>query len=802
MIASGVPRVPRCMLPAVLVAAALPVAEPLHAQNQSASGPLPYDLAFDMRDFEGTVAVTRDGSRIAYAVISVPEDANRDVRFLPNGSPGSVTGATQLLVTERGSKQTRNVCPGGNCWRPSWSPDGNRLAFYCDRDGPPQLFVFETGTGRARKVTDARIKAKLWDGDEAQWSPDGQTLYVPMAPADGPGAWLPETEQAVENRSGTADPEVTVYRAGSEDTQLRPGGTVDPAVSASQLFSYRENNADMAAVDVSSGRARILSPANAPARPSVLRISASGRWLTALSAFKRHGATTQINTLDLSLVSTDGGEVRIIAEDLPTLQTDYHHLNYSWHPTDDRLVYLRNDVLWHVAVTAGGAAAPVQLGEELGKLAPTIHWFTPDGGSVVVGTGPIDDQEYGDPRPTGLARIPLDGGSVARVRFPDGWVYRDIVKSDARTLWQPDDNAAVVVLRNASTGETGLIRLDFESGDHSVLWKGLARLREIRAIGETGEIIAIHDDVSTPADVIAFAPDFATRDRISHIEPRLDAVGAAAAEVFETTVPLHDGTLDTVKTAVILPPGAKRGDRLPAIIAIYPGGDQSTRAERFGGGDAATVPSLVFTSRGYAVLHVHLKLGPNREAGNPIEEMVDVLLPQVYRAAELGYIDIQRVAITGQSFGGYGTASIISGTNLFRAAVAVSGIYDLAGTYGYMDADGSNFWVGWAEGGQARMGTHPWANLNRYLENSPYYRADRIHTPLLIVHGDEDMAYHDGVKLFSALKRLERPAQLASYKGEGHVIWNWRRKNAADAARRMVEFYDRHLSTSRPRTDS
>jgi dipeptidyl aminopeptidase/acylaminoacyl peptidase len=80
--------------------------------------------------------------------------------------------------------------------------------------------------------------------------------------------------------------------------------------------------------------------------------------------------------------------------------------------------------------------------------------------------------------------------------------------------------------------------------------------------------------------------------------------------------------------------------------------------------------------------------------------------------------DIQREAITGQSFGGYGTASIISGTNLFRAAVAVSGIYDLAGTYGYMDPDGCNVWVGWAEGGQARMGTDRWANLNRYFENS------------------------------------------------------------------------------------
>ena len=77
--------------------------------------------------------------------------------------------------------------------------------------------------------------------------------------------------------------------------------------------------------------------------------------------------------------------------------------------------------------------------------------------------------------------------------------------------------------------------------------------------------------------------------------------------------------------------------------------------------------------RGYAVVLASLPLGPNREAGNPLNEMIDELLPQVYKAAELGYVDVNRLAIAGQSFGGYGTASIISGTNIFRAAVAVSG---------------------------------------------------------------------------------------------------------------------------------
>ena len=91
------------------------------------------------------------------------------------------------------------------------------------------------------------------------------------------------------------------------------------------------------------------------------------------------------------------------------------------------------------------------------------------------------------------------------------------------------------------------------------------------------------------------------------------------------------------------------------------------------------------------------------------------------------------------------------------------------------------------------MGTHPWANLRRYLDNSPYYQADKIFTPLLLVHGDDDMAYHDAQKLFTALRRMERPAVLASYAGQGHVISEWTRPSAVDAADRIVEFYRKHL---------
>ncbi len=760
-----------------------PTAEP--------AGALAYDLAFDIREFlwSSTYSVSRDGRRVAYAVRQPPRDINLSSRFMPNGTPSSVVGA-KVYLTDRQGGQTTTICPSGNCWAPVISPDGFTLVFYSDKDGPPQLWAFDIAAARTRRVSATRIKAKLWTGDEAQWSLDSRTVFVPTAPDSGPGAWLPAPDSAP-RKTTQSGPTVSVLRAGSEQPKSLASAA---AATPRQEFYHRENNAAVSAIDVRTGVGRLVVAATTEPRPSVLRLSASGKWLSYLSVFKDHGITNQTSTIDLAVVPASGGTPRVVAADLPLLN-DYHGRNYSWHPTDDQLVYLKDGQLWLVAISAEGSGTLRRLGESLGTLAPTQHWFTRDGKAVVVGADPLDEKGYGDVRPRGLAVIPLDGGAPTRIAIDPRWSFEDLIKSGPRTVWQPDGASITTILTEVATGERAAVRFSTRNSESRILWKGRARIVNLTGGGDTTKsaVYGLYQDVRTPPNVYRLPGDFANKERISHADARLDSVAVGTAEVFETTIPGYNGALAKARTAVLLPPGAKRGDRLPALVLMYPGGDRSRQSEVFGGGGDLTIPSLLLTSRGYAVVLASLPLGPNREAGNPLSEMIDQLLPQVYRAAELGYVDVNRLAIAGQSFGGYGTGSIISGTNLFRAAVAVSGIYDLAGTYGYLDENGGSFWIGWSEGGQARMGTHPWANMMRYLENSPYYRADKIRTPLLLIHGDKDNAYHDAQKLFSALRRLERPVQLATYGGMGHVIYEWTRPNAVDAAQRIVDFIRTHL---------
>lgn len=783
------------------VATVLPMAATAMAQQLPQSDPpgaLPYDLAFGIASFiwDTQFAVSADGRSVAYEVRVPPADttANLDERYQPNGTPSSVVGAT-IRYTEMATKRTVEVCPGGTCWRPVWSPDGASIAFFSDADGVPQLWVHDVAAGTSRKLSDEPVKPKLWHGDEPRWSPDGATLYVGFAPEGPFRNPMRPAEVRPENPAG-----VVVLRSGSEAAAALEAEAPPPTPMTDHYA--REHLVAVKAVDVASGgETRVLVAQDAEFPAGTLRRSASGRWLGYLSTFRPESDTTQSTVMDVAVVPTAGGEPVPVVRNVPLTRNDYFGVSYVWHPSDDRLVYLDGKRMHLLDLRTGSPATPAPLAPELGDVAPTLFAFTRDGRAAVMGVDVVDDQGYGDPRPRALAIVPLDAGPPATFALDDErWIYDQILKADERTAWQPDGASISVLVTERATGDKAILRFDPGTEGARVLWKARARLVNLTSGGSHDFIVGQYEDMRTPSNIFRFDADFSSRERISHIDPRLDEVEVGTAEIFETTVPLHDGTLATVKTAVLLPPGATRGDRLPALVTMYPGSDITRRAADFGGGSVFTVPNLVFTSRGYAVVLCDLTLGPNEQAGNPIRDMVDVLLPQVYRAAELGYVDLNRLAITGQSFGGYGTGSIITRTNIFRAAVPISGIFDLFGTYGRIDVDGGGFFLAWSEGGQARMGTHPWADVRRYLDNSPYYNADKIATPVLIVHGTEDMAYHDAGKLFSALRRLGKPAQLASYLDQGHVISSWRRSSAIDAARRMVEFYRRHLGdpASRP----
>ncbi|HEY5755414.1 MAG TPA: prolyl oligopeptidase family serine peptidase [Steroidobacter sp.] len=760
-----------------LAAVLLPV---LAAAGQNSDTGLSYELAFDPIEVlhYDTLRMTGDDRRLTYTVQRKPSSLPGEQKYDPRKTPGYYLGASIQLAERQdrnGRLTARPLCNlAGNSWAGAWSHDDSKLAFYSDAGGRPGLWLFD-GSG-CKQIGNVLTGGYL--GGAPYWSADDRKLYI-TSPEDKPATAKPEQVVATE------PPAITVFNAGGEGESPQ----------ASAPISWAPNKYSILEVDVATGNARTLVPSDADPTPVVLQVSASGRWLTYLSASTQPDAAAEFHKSLVAVSLTDGTR-KIIAPELRELWPISGRFHYTWDPKADRLVYWHDGGIYLVDLSGASPSEPRRLAPELGRLESTVYSFSRDG-RLIVGVDPVhaEKNDRPDVTPGGLAVISLDGGTSLRQKISPTADFISLLLADHRTAWQPDACCITFQQRDKASGKRQVVRADIATGRQEILWQGHAELGDnFIATRDHKSLFSVYQDLQTAENISAFSPKF-TRERAIATDPRMDAIKVGVAETFQTALPSYAGVMETVRSTILLPPGAKRGDRLPAIVMVYPGGDLSNRIESFGGGAGNTIPSLIYTSRGFAVLMANVKLGPEKAQNDISKQMVDSLLPQVYRAAELGYIDIERVALSGQSYGGYGTALIASQTNLFRAAIPVNGVFDIAGSYGRIDNNSSSINVTWSENSQGRMGVHPWAGLTRYIENSPYYRADRIFTPLLLLSGEGDtrVPSEESRRMFTALRRLDKPVQLALYAGQGHVVSEWTRASAVDASRRSVEFLRKHL---------
>jgi dipeptidyl aminopeptidase/acylaminoacyl peptidase len=169
------------------------------------------------------------------------------------------------------------------------------------------------------------------------------------------------------------------------------------------------------------------------------------------------------------------------------------------------------------------------------------------------------------------------------------------------------------------------------------------------------------------------------------------------------------------------------------------------------------------------------------------------VLPAIESLVAQGFVDENAIGISGNSWGGYQIAYMVTQTTRFRAAESGAPVGNMTSAYSG---------IRWGSGlprqfqyekTQSRIG-RPLAEAPQlYLENSPIFQVQRIQTPLLILHNDADDAvpWYQGIELFLALRRYNKPAWLWSYNGEFHHLR--RRADAKDFARRAWQYFDHYL---------
>lgn len=237
-----------------------------------------------------------------------------------------------------------------------------------------------------------------------------------------------------------------------------------------------------------------------------------------------------------------------------------------------------------------------------------------------------------------------------------------------------------------------------------------------------------------------------------------------------------------------LPPKIKFGQfkKHPLVVIPYAGTVYGETPLR--GSYAASIWDLdlsvntlveIFAAEGYAVLLPSIPLGPRGEAGDPMMKMLPPILSAVDAAIETGHVDPNRLALSGQSFGGYTALSVAVQTNRFNAIIAMASVSNLTSQYGqfipYTRYNTGSFSLDVlthaGTDSQFRMGARPWEDIGRYIRNSPVFFSNQVSTPIMLIHGDMDFTKMSQVEeMFTALARQNKDVLFVRYWGEHHII--------------------------------
>ncbi len=267
-----------------------------------------------------------------------------------------------------------------------------------------------------------------------------------------------------------------------------------------------------------------------------------------------------------------------------------------------------------------------------------------------------------------------------------------------------------------------------------------------------------------------------------------------------------DGT--PLKAWLLLPPNYTPGVKLPMMTVVYPGTVYgSTRPSSFSLLQRDFEHPQLFAARGYAVLLPSMPSPKDPAASHALEPLVSGVLPALDAVIARGIADPNRMAVLGQSNGGFATLGLLTQTTRFRSAIASASSSDLVSLYGmfygqyrYGDAGppqkGQVLRMLQMEKGDLGLGGPPWSEADRYHAESPLFKADKVQTPLMLIHGDLDfIPIQQAEEFFTALYRQDKRAAFVRYQGEWHTIAN--RANVLDLWKRMTDWLSETLAVHR-----
>jgi dipeptidyl aminopeptidase/acylaminoacyl peptidase len=201
-------------------------------------------------------------------------------------------------------------------------------------------------------------------------------------------------------------------------------------------------------------------------------------------------------------------------------------------------------------------------------------------------------------------------------------------------------------------------------------------------------------------------------------------------------------------------------------------------------------------SEGYLTMRpdIHFRTGASHS------DMLECVEAAVRKVIEMGFVDPERVGITGHSYGGQGVAFIGVRSDMFAAIGMGAGVTDM--TFDFNQNWGWAYDIDGGSGanapsyylhGQGRQATSPWEDPELYRFESALTHVPDAEAPFLIMHGTSDptVAFQHALGLYNAMRFNGKSAVLLAYPGEGHGLR--RIANRKDLTVRYFEFFNHHL---------